>query len=737
MSEGSRLVLSSFLEWLEIPQKRQRAFLGQLGIILVGVVLILFLDPSSFSPEVVEGMVCPKTIRSPKNLSFVDERKTEELRRVEEEKVESVIKRIENAELDMMTRFNHFISLLDPFYRDCHLRSSVDFTEPLIASYFPSDRLLENDGIRDVAGLSNSEFERLKTESRQILQNLGQNIITSRNLENARGQIRKHVLDLPGGGTFRRLMTEIVRNGLSVNAIEDEKATRQRRELAARAVTPVKRSFQKGQKIIDEGVIVTADDVYVLRTIESQIHKNRVLSLMGNSILAAILIFTSVIHLRITRHTILKDPDLFRLMGTLWMVALLLGKIVYSFGNAYEQHGLAILLTPLPAIGLLMATLLDFQVAIFHQMLLGVLLFVVAESNAKFAIVSMLGGLAGILAWQTAAKDGSVRSQIGWSGMRIGIVNAFSMLALLMLDAEAFSLMNVSSIFILMAFGFTNGLIAGVVANGMLPYLESMFALATGSRLLELTDLSQPLLKRLAEEAPGTYQHSIMTSTLAEAAALEIHADALLTKIGAYFHDIGKMKRPLYFVENQSDKNQHDQLTPYMSSLILVGHIRDGVDIAREFGLPDRVAAFIREHHGTTLISYFYEKAKVKTEGGEGQEVNEERFRYPGPKPQTKETAIVMLADSVEAAARTLSGRTHGQIEGLVHKIIENKMNDENQLDESDLTLKDIEKIEQSFVRVLTSMYHARIDYPGKMSNQSKGGTDGSTHQQPAKEDPA
>lgn len=737
MSEGSRLVLSSYFEWLEIPLKRQRAFLAQLGIILVGVVLILFLDPSSFSPEVVEGMVCPKTIRSPKNLSFVDERKTEELRRLEEEKVEPVIRRIENAEVDMMNRFNHFVSLLDPFYRDCHERAAVDFTEPLIASYFPSDRLLENDGIRDAAGLSHSEFERLKTESRQILTNLSQNIITSRNLENARGQIRKHVLDLPGGGTFRRLMTEVVRNGLSVNAIEDEKATRQRRESAARAVTPVKRSFQKGQKIIDEGVIVTADDVYVLRTIESQIHKNRMLSLIGNSILAAVLIFTSIVHLRITRHTILKDPDLFRLMGSLWMVALLLGKVVYAFGNAYEQHGLSILLTPLPAVGLLMATLLDCQVAIFHQMLLGVLLFVVAESNAKFAIISMLGGLAGVLAWQTAAKDGSIRSQIGWSGVRIGIVNALAMLALLMLDAEAFSLMSFSSILLMIGFGFANGVISGIVANGMLPYLESMFALATGSRLLELTDLSQPLLKRLAEEAPGTYQHSIMTANLAEAAALEIHADALLAKIGAYFHDIGKMKRPLYFVENQSDKNQHDQLTPYMSSLILVGHIRDGVDIAREFGLPDRVMGFIREHHGTTLISYFYEKAKVKTEGAEGQEVNEERFRYPGPKPQTKETAIVMLADSVEAAARTLSGRTHGQIEGLVHKIIENKMNDENQLDESDLTLKDIEKIEQSFVRVLTSMYHARVDYPGKLSNQSKGGTDGSSHQQPTKEDPA
>jgi membrane-associated HD superfamily phosphohydrolase len=180
----------------------------------------------------------------------------------------------------------------------------------------------------------------------------------------------------------------------------------------------------------------------------------------------------------------------------------------------------------------------------------------------------------------------------------------------------------------------------------------------------------------------------------------------------------------MYFSENQSDENRHDQVTPYMSSLILIGHIRDGLDLGREYGLPERVLSIMSQHHGTTLISYFYEEAKKNKEG---EEVNEERFRYPGPKPQTKEAAIIMLADSVEAAARTLPQHTHSKIEGLVQKIIEHKLNDENQLDESDLTLKDIEKIEQIFVRTLTSMYHGRIDYPGKLSNQQKGVADGSS----------
>jgi putative nucleotidyltransferase with HDIG domain len=300
------------------------------------------------------------------------------------------------------------------------------------------------------------------------------------------------------------------------------------------------------------------------------------------------------------------------------------------------------------------------------------------------------------------------------------------MLAFILLDTESFSAMNVQEILMVAGFGLMNGVFSGILANGVLPYMESMFSLATSSRLLELADLSQPLLKRLAEEAPGTYQHSVAVATLAEAAANGINADPLLTKIAAYFHDIGKLKRPMYFSENQSDENRHDQVTPYMSSLILIGHIRDSLDLGREYGLPERVLSIMSQHHGTTLISYFFEEAKKNKDG---EEVNEERFRYPGPKPQTKEAAIVMLADSVEAAARTLPQHTHSKIEGLVQKIIEHKLNDENQLDESDLTLKDIEKIEQIFVRTISSMYHGRIDYPGKLSNQPKGATDGSSDQ--------
>ncbi|MEW6713293.1 MAG: HDIG domain-containing metalloprotein, partial [Candidatus Riflebacteria bacterium] len=393
-------------------------------------------------------------------------------------------------------------------------------------------------------------------------------------------------------------------------------------------------------------------------------------------------------------------------------------KIAHGVGVTFDKPYLTILLTPLPTIALLMTMLLDSTIAFFHIVLLGMLMFVIGESNVKFVVVSLFGATSGILAWRSATRASDVRNLIGSSGLKIGFASSVTLMAFLLLDSESFSTMDLQEILMIAGFGLMNGIFSGILANGILPYMESMFSLATSSRLLELADLSQPLLKRLAEEAPGTYQHSIAVATLAEAAANGINADPLLTKISAYFHDIGKLKRPLYFAENQSDQNRHDQVTPYMSSLILIGHIRDSLDLGREYGLPERVLSIMSQHHGTTLISYFFEEAKKNKDG---EDVSEDRFRYPGPKPQTKEAAIVMLADSVEAAARTLPQHTHSKIEGLVQKIIEHKLNDENQLDESDLTLKDIEKIEQIFVRTISSMYHSRVDYPGKLSNQAKG----------------
>ncbi len=724
MSDKTNLIMSTFFEWLNIPTKDQKGFLIRLVGFFVLMVVLMAIDPSGFSPDVIEGRPAPKTIRCPRMMSFVDEQKTKELRNLEMEKVLPVFSTIEHAEAQMFERFDRFTDTLKLYCEDLRQLPSSEEPQNLIASYFSSESLLEEERLVQLKTLRPAQLERLISVSRRILQNISQKIITSQNLEMIKAEVKGMVDAYPEGANFKLLMTGLIRNSLMVNAIEDEKLTRQRREAAARSIQPVKRTFQKGQKIIDEGVIVTSDDYYVIRHIAKQLQKSRVLSLSGNFLLVLMTLVVSLVYLRLERPNILKDNDQLRLLGILCILTILMAKIARGVGVTFDKPYLTILLTPLPAVALLMTMLLDSTIAFFHIVLLGMLMFVIGESNVKFVVVSLFGATSGILAWRSATRANDVRNLIGSSGLKIGFASSVALMAFLLLDSEVFSTMDLQEIIMMAGFGLMNGIFSGILANGVLPYMENMFSLATSSRLLELADLSQPLLKRLADEAPGTYQHSIAVATLAEAAANGINADPLLTKISAYFHDIGKLKRPMYFAENQSDQNRHDQVTPYMSSLILIGHIRDSLDLGREYGLPERVLSIMSQHHGTTLISYFFEEAKKNKDG---EDVSEDRFRYPGPKPQTKEAAIIMLADSVEAAARTLPQHTHSKIEGLVQKIIEHKLNDENQLDESDLTLKDIEKIEQIFVRTISSMYHSRVDYPGKLSNQAKGATDGSS----------
>jgi len=254
---------------------------------------------------------------------------------------------------------------------------------------------------------------------------------------------------------------------------------------------------------------------------------------------------------------------------------------------------------------------------------------------------------------------------------------------------------------------------AGFFVTGLLPFIESVFSVLTDISLLELGDASHPLLQELVRRAPGTYNHSINVASIAEAAAEAIGVRRLLVRVGAYFHDIGKMLKPGYFVENQgAEANRHDSLVPAMSTLIIIAHVKDGVDLARQHHLPDPVIDFIEQHHGTTLVEYFYRRANQQCETNpDGGCVHEEAFRYPGPKPQSREAAVLMLADAVESAARALVEPTPARIEGLVEEIAMKRLLD-GQFDECGLTLKQLRIVEDSLIKSLTAVYHGRVKYP-------------------------
>jgi len=324
--------------------------------------------------------------------------------------------------------------------------------------------------------------------------------------------------------------------------------------------------------------------------------------------------------------------------------------------------------------------------------------------------------LAGSLTAIYTLKQYRERSALIRAGMTIAGVNVIIILALQLFSGGTF---QAGPITVRIAAGIVSGISVPMLTSLLLPTLESLFGLTTDIRLLELSNLNSPILRRMALEAPGTYHHSISVGTLAEAGASAIDANTLLIRVGAYYHDIGKLKHPEYYVENQIYMaNKHESLSPTMSSLILASHVKDGLAMAAEIKLGPKVAGLIPQHHGTRVMTYFYQKAKDAA-AEKDREVSEEEFRYPGPKPQGKEAAILMIADQVEAASRTLQEPTPGQIRSLIRRITQATIQD-GQLDECDITMDELTRVAKAFERVLTGMYHHRIEYPGFEFNKRK-----------------
>ncbi len=391
----------------------------------------------------------------------------------------------------------------------------------------------------------------------------------------------------------------------------------------------------------------------------------------------------------------------------------LLFVIIFVIGYFIIQEGKPIFYIPFTVIPMLSAML-------FEEITLPLLITLASSITIAYLVVDIDAGLlfliTGILSI-ILTRGARKRATIIRAGFVIGLAQV---IALFFIDHFRAEYPMRYLMFML------NGLVSSIIVLGILPIFEYLFKTVTNISLLELADFSQPLLQRMVLEAPGTYHHSLVVGNLSEAACTAVGANALLARVGAYYHDIGKLEKPDYFSENQEMKaSKHDSLSATMSKLVIMNHVNEGVELAKKYRLSPGLIDFIQSHHGTSLVYYFYRRALETLE--EDHEVKEEGFRYPGPKPNTKETAIVMLSDSVEAATRALREPTATNIADVVHKIINNKFID-RQLDECDLTLKDIERICAVFIRILTGIHHARITYPESQANSSE-----NNHNKPAK----
>jgi cyclic-di-AMP phosphodiesterase PgpH len=433
-----------------------------------------------------------------------------------------------------------------------------------------------------------------------------------------------------------------------------------------------------------------------------------VLSILGAALLVAFLLAALYAYVRALQPKEVARPRSLLLIGTILLIVLLLTRYGLVVINALSQSFPHIPFSamraalPIPLGGVLMTVLFNSRLAFAGALSLTILTGLMLAAPLDYFMFTFVGSLVGIF----AIAGRQERTAFFRAGGAIGLANAYTLLAFALLDA------NTASLTADMVGGIVNGLVVAVLATGFLPLLEHPFARTTVFTLLELSNLNAPILKHLILAAPGTYHHSIMVGTLAESAAEAIGANALLCRVGAYYHDIGKTRHPAYFIENHADAGtRHEKLAPSLSRAIVVSHIKEGIEIAREHGLPEILVDMIPQHHGTRLVSFFYQRAKEAADP-ELQAVSEEDYRYPGPRPQTREAAILMLADAVEAATRALTDPTPARIRGVVQKII-NAIFVDAQLDECDLTLRDLHIIANSFVRILTGSFHQRIEYPG------------------------
>lgn len=453
-----------------------------------------------------------------------------------------------------------------------------------------------------------------------------------------------------------------------------------------------------GKKVTERQERILRELVRIQREDEGQGFLKSMLPVLARIILVLGAFMVLYLFLFFFRRDIYKsNPKLL----AIFLIFMLQLAFVYLSDIAIDRFELSQYLYPITMLAILITILFDTEVGILANIVLAILVGILHRFDFNIAFTTIvIGTVACFMSRQ-------VRKRSEFFKIMYSIIFAY---VIFIFMVESAQLTPDSDLLYEIGFGVINGIVVPLLAIGIIPVFESLFGITTDITLLELSDLNHPLLKRLALEAPGTYHHSIIVGTLSEAAAKEIGGNSLLSRVGAYFHDIGKIEIPEYFVENQMGlKSKHEELTPSMSSIILSSHVKKGRQLGEESDIPDDVLNFIEEHHGTMIQSYFYNKA---LEQGM-DEKSASKFRYPGPKPQTRETGIAMLADAVEAASRTLDDPKPARIDNLIQRIINDRF-ESGELDECPLTLKDLAKIKEAFTQILIGIFHQRIAYPKK-----------------------
>jgi putative nucleotidyltransferase with HDIG domain len=512
-------------------------------------------------------------------------------------------------------------------------------------------------------------------------------------------------------------ISAVIARILLPNLFYNREATELRARSAMETVRPVLFKLQKGEMVVRVGERITPEQAHKLETIFGvQRSGSRLFMLLGTFTLILVLFYfpyrfacKNIRKFNPTNKDVLIISLLVIMSFIFFKTALL---ITHNIGTVFPsvETSSYFYLFPFAAGAMIVRVFMNSEVALVYCAVMAPLLGIMFENSMLVVIYSLLGGIVGA----HGVRHCTCRGTVYTAGFKISVVNLALALSFQTLNNAIFT---TQTIYVAL-FALLSGFISAGFVSSFIPLVENLFQYTTDIKLLELANLNSPLLRELMVKAPGTYHHSIVVGNLVEAAAESIGANPLLARVSAYYHDIGKVSKPLYFIENQTgEENRHDKLAPSMSALVLISHLKEGAELAREHRIGQPIIDIIRQHHGTALIKFFYERAKSQA-ALTGQIVEEKDFRYPGPKPQTREAGIVMLADCVEAASRTLVNPSPDRIQGLVQKLINNVFID-GQLDECELTLKNLHEIARSFTAILNGIFHHRVDYP---ESASKGG---------------
>jgi putative nucleotidyltransferase with HDIG domain len=512
---------------------------------------------------------------------------------------------------------------------------------------------------------------------------------------------RVYLANFDVSADVRQAYSEIAKQLLRPNLSYDEDMTRTRKQVALQQAVPYV-LVRPGDLIISQGERLSRVQVIMLEKLYTKLRQYNLLKSFGDAVFVVLCVLFVLLYARKYNPHLAFNASNVTMVALPIIFALSLARIVLNLGDDTLLSAYAF---PAGMVGMLGIILFDAQFALVLVTLSSLLFGVAAEMNFVYILVSIVGGFTAVASLYTIKE----RKEVLIAGLRLALINFVAVLASgLVMHPEKLDLAAAIG-------GLVNGFVCYILTLGALPLFEVLFKVATEVRLIELTSTNHPLLRMMEQKAPGSFQHALNVASLAEPAAEAIGANYLLVRAGSYFHDIGKALKPKYYTENQvtpEERRTHSKLSPYMSNLIIKNHVKDGIDLGRKYRLPEKVVDFIAQHQGTGLIKYFYNEALERAEPNDV--VHEEEFRYPGPKPQSIEVAIVMLADTVEATATAIFANktiNEDDLRRLVRDAILDKFHD-GQFDECHMTFRDLHQISESFVQTLRSRYHHRIEYP-------------------------